>query len=267
MASDQETMTEDAEKREVATGRARLTRRQALGLAGGAGAALALGGGVAALLNRGHSKDSVAGAARSCLELTPEQSEGPFYVDLRRIRRDVVEGSAGVPMRLRLRLIDPAACVAIAGAAIDIWHCNAFGVYGDEASEGTGGEEFLRGTQITDGGGRAEFRTIYPGHYEGRATHIHVKVHVGVRRSGERFGGGHVAHTGQLFFPEPVSNRIYARSPYSGDRSPRVPNSADAIFVEQGGPRSMLRLEGSPAAGLTGTIALGVDPNATPPVQ
>jgi protocatechuate 3,4-dioxygenase beta subunit len=218
-------MSEETEKREVATGRARLTRRQALGLAGGAGAVLVLGGG-AALLNRGGSKEPVAGATRSCLELTPEQSEGPFYVDLRRIRRDVVEGSAGVPLRLRLRLIDPAACVAIAGAAVDIWHCNALGVYGDEVSEGTGGEGFLRGTQITDPGGRAEFRTIYPGHYEGRATHIHIKVHVGVRRSGDRFGGGHVAHTGQLFFPEPVSDRVYARAPYSGDASPRVPNRA-----------------------------------------
>jgi len=188
-------------------------------------------------------------------------------VELGRVRRDVVEGSAGVPLTLRVRVIDPARCVPVEGAALDIWHCDALGVYGDEASEGTAGEEFLRGIQIADADGRAEFRTIYPGHYEGRATHIHVKAHIGGQRSGDAYGGGHVAHTGQLFFPEPVSDRVYARPPYSRDATPRVPNSADGIFVEQGGARSMLKLEGDPARELTGTIALGVDPSATPPVQ
>lgn len=245
-------------------GRAGLTRRQTLGLAGAAGAALALGGALAELLGRGGPEGTVASSARSCLALTPEQDEGPFYVALGRIRRDVVEGSAGVPLALRMRVIDPRACAPVEGAAVDIWHCNAFGVYGDEASEGTEGEEFLRGTQIADAGGHVEFRTVFPGHYVGRATHIHVKVHVGGRRTGGTFRGGHVAHTGQLFFPEPVSDLVYARPPYSRDAAPRVANSADAIFVEQGGARSMLKLSGDPGSGLAGAIALGVDPSATP---
>jgi protocatechuate 3,4-dioxygenase beta subunit len=257
-------MNEEGKRQEPARRRAGLTRRQTLGLAGTAGAALALGGAATGLSGCGDSEQTVSGAARSCLQLTPEQEEGPFYVDLGRIRRNVVEGSAGLPLALRLRLIDPAACLPIEAAAVDIWHCNALGVYGDEASEGTDGEEFLRGTQLTDARGYAEFRTVYPGHYEGRATHIHVKVHVGGRRSGHSFRGGHVAHTGQLFFPEPVSDRVYARPPYSRDTSPRVPNAADGVYVEQGGSRSMLKFEGSSATALSATIALGVDPNSTP---
>jgi protocatechuate 3,4-dioxygenase beta subunit len=253
-------MSEERHSRETARGRAGLTRRQTLELAGTAGAALALGGGLAGLSGCGDSKETVAKAARSCLQLTPEQEEGPFYVDLGNIRRNVVEGSAGVPLALRIRLIDPTACVPLEAAAIDIWHCNAFGVYGDEASEGTVGEEFLRGTQMTDAGGHAEFRTVYPGHYPGRATHIHVKAHIGGRRSGQSFSGGHVAHTGQLFFPESVSDRVYARSPYNRDTAPRVPNAADGVYVQQGGSRSMLSLTGTPTQGLAATIALGVDP-------
>ncbi len=257
-------MSEQGDSQEPTGGRAGLTRRQTLGLAGAAGAALAVGGAIAGLSGGGDSGETVARAVRSCLALTPEQDEGPFYVELGRVRRDVVEGSAGVPLALRVRVLDPAACAAVEGAAVDIWHCDAFGVYGDEASEGTEGREFLRGIQITDAEGRAEFRTVYPGHYPGRATHIHVKVHVGGRRSGRTFGGGHVAHNGQLFFPEPVSDRVYARSPYDRDTAPRVANSADAIFVQQGGSRSMLSLEGAVERGLTATVALGVDPSATP---
>lgn len=241
-----------------------LTRRQTLGLAGSAGAAFALSGVARGLPGLGEGEEALAKAARTCVRLTPETTEGPFYVDLGRLRRNIVDGSAGVPLRLRVRVLNPATCRAIAGAAVDVWHCNAAGTYSDEASEGSLGEEFLRGIQLTDEHGFAEFRTVYPGYYQGRATHIHVKVHIGGRRSGRVLTGGHVAHTGQIFFPESTSNRVYARSPYNQETAARVPNRSDQIYRQQGGSRALLRLKGRIGSNLAGTIALGVNPRATP---
>jgi protocatechuate 3,4-dioxygenase beta subunit len=245
------------------TERAGLTRRETLGLAGSAGAALALTG-VARDLPGVSDDLALAHAARNCVRLTPEQEEGPFYVDLGRLRRNVVEGSEGVPLELRLLVVNPANCHPIEGAAVDIWQCNAAGLYSDESSNGTSGEEFLRGIQLTDQKGLATFKTIYPGWYQGRATHIHLKVHVGGRRSGRHFNGGHVAHTGQMFFPEATSDVVYAGAPYNRETIARTSNSSDHVYAQQGGARAMLRLKGAAASGFKGMIAFGVDPKATP---
>ena len=119
------------------------------------------------------------GAAKTCLRLMPEQEEGPFYVDLGKVRATSSKGRKGCRSTCAIRVIDHERCVPVANAAVDIWQCNADGVYSDEQSEGTVGQEYLRGIQFTDADGWAELKTIYPGHYAGRATHIHVKVHIG----------------------------------------------------------------------------------------
>jgi protocatechuate 3,4-dioxygenase beta subunit len=243
-----------------------MTRRQTLGAAGAAGAGLFLAGAGTrwAGLGGGDEDEAVAAAAKTCLRLTPEQEEGPFYVDLGRVRADVVEGQEGVPLDLRIRVIDHERCVPVANAAVDIWQCNADGVYSDEQSEGTVGQEYLRGIQFTDTAGWAELKTIYPGHYAGRATHIHVKVHIGGTRTKKSYRGGHVCHTGQLLFDESVTDTVYATSPYDTSTVARVPNAQDRIYSEQGGKRSMPKLDGSVGAGITAKIALGVDPSTTP---
>src|SRR4249919_2067907 len=128
----------------------RLTRRQTLGIAGAAGTAVVLGGGAAKLLSgMAEEPDDVtaAMAARSC-KLTPEVTEGPFYVALDRIRKDITEGRPGVPLTLKLRVVDVRKCAPIRGAAVDIWHCDAGGLYSDEASNGTAGQTYLRGVQL-----------------------------------------------------------------------------------------------------------------------
>jgi protocatechuate 3,4-dioxygenase beta subunit len=201
---------------------------------------------------------------RTCLRLTPEQEEGPFYVDLGKVRADLVEGQEGVPLDLTIRVIDHERCVPVANAAVDIWQCNADGVYSEEQSEETVGQEYLRGIQFTDSDGDAELQTIYPGHYAGRATHIHVKVHIGGKRTKTAYRGGHVTHTGQIFFNEGVTNSVYATSPYDTGRVARVPNAQDRVYTQQGGKRSMPKLAGSVGAGITAKIALGIDPNSTP---
>ncbi len=96
---------------------------------------------------------TAATAARSC-KLTPEVTEGPFYVALDRIRKDITEGRPGVPLTLKIRVIDIKKCAPIHGAAVDIWHCDAGGLYSDEASNGTSGQTYLRGVQAHQQEGR-----------------------------------------------------------------------------------------------------------------
>jgi protocatechuate 3,4-dioxygenase beta subunit len=129
---------------------------------------------------------------------------------------------------------------------VEIWHCDALGVYSG-AVAGKPGTNFLRGVQRTNANGVATFKTIYPGWYQGRAVHIHMKVHV----------RGRVVHTGQLFFPAVVTNAVYKRNPYRrhGTR-PDTPNAQDFIF-RNGGRKSMLSLEKA-GNGYTGRIATGV---------
>ena len=244
----------------------RLTRRQTLGIAGAAGTAVVLGGGAGKVIsNLAEDPDEVtaATAAKSC-KLTPEVTEGPFYVALDKIRRDITEGRPGVPLTLKLRVVDVKKCRPLHGAAVDIWHCDAGGLYSDESSNGTSGQTYLRGVQLTNKKGFATFQTVYPGHYTGRATHIHLKVHIGGKAKGGTLRGGHVSHTGQLFFAESANSIVYALSPYNSDTAQRTLNSSDSIYSQAGGTSSEVTLKGSASSGLVGTIVLGVNPKATP---
>jgi protocatechuate 3,4-dioxygenase beta subunit len=243
-----------------------LTRRQTLGAAGVAGAGLLLSGAGARFTGLLDHRDdeAVAKQAKTCLRLMPEQEEGPFYVDIEKVRENTVEGQEGVPLDLRVRVIDHQKCVPVVGAACDIWLCNAYGVYSDEESEQTLGQTYLRGVQFTDSEGWAEFKTIYPGHYAGRATHVHIKVHIGGKRTKKTYSGGHVCHTGQMLFHEGVSDKVYELSPYNKSTVARVPNSQDGVYSQQGGKYSMPKLSGTLASGIKAAIALGVDPSSTP---
>jgi protocatechuate 3,4-dioxygenase beta subunit len=244
----------------------RLTRRQTLGIAGAAGSAVVLGGGAGKVIS-GLVEDpdevTAASAAKSC-KLTPEVTEGPFYVALDKIRRDITEGRPGVPLTLKIRVIDVKRCAPIHSAAVDIWHCDAGGLYSDESSNGTSGQTYLRGVQLTNKKGYATLQTIYPGHYTGRATHIHLKVHIGGKARGGTLRGGHVSHTGQLFFAESANSSVYALSPYSSDTAQRTLNSSDSIYSQAGSTRAEVGLKGSASAGFVGKIVLGVNPKATP---
>lgn len=194
--------------------------------------------------------------------LTPEQEEGPFYIDLARVRRDIVEDRPGVPLALALTVVDAESCEPIPDAAVDVWHCDALGVYSGEPSQGSEGEAFLRGIQLTDRNGRAEFATIYPGQYPGRTTHVHLKVRLGGRRGNGTYAGGHVSHTGQLFTTDGGDADVFALSPYARNPAPITAREADFIYREQGGSSSVLALEpaGSDLArdGFTGSATLGV---------
>ena len=135
------------------------------------------------------AQEAVSPTSDICV-LTPEQTEGPYYLPLDLLRQDITEGRPGLPLRLRIAVVDVNGCSPLPDAAVDIWHCDAQGYYsgftgypgGDADPEaGAGVEEgtFLRGVQTTNADGIAEFQTIYPGWYTGRTVHIHMKVHVG----------------------------------------------------------------------------------------
>ena len=187
---------------------------------------------------------AVASGAVSCV-LAPEMTEGPYYIAGERLRRDVTEGKSGARLALHLSVVNASSCRPIKGAAVEIWHADAGGVYSGFGA-GSGNRTFLRGVQRTDASGVAIFQTIYPGWYQGRTVHIHVKVHV----------GGNVVHTGQLFFSDALTDAVYRRSPYSKRPNRTTRNADDAIFVN-GGSRSMLRVR-KQGAGYSGAITMGV---------
>jgi protocatechuate 3,4-dioxygenase beta subunit len=227
-----------------------LSRRASLLKAGGLVAA-AVGAGVwkaaddADAAGDGTGPAAVAAGLVTCV-LTPEMTEGPYSLDGDKVRSDIREGRPGTLLTLRLTVVNASNCKPIKGASVDIWHCDASGTYSGFAPEGTSGKTYLRGIQKTNAKGVATFKTIYPGWYRGRTVHIHVQVHV----------GGNVVHTGQLYFPDRVTDAVYRRSPYSGRPNRDVRNPADAIY-RNGGKRSLLRMTKS-GAGYVGTIRMGV---------
>ena len=137
-------------------------------------------------------------------------------------------------------------CKPIKGAAVDIWHCDALGVYSGVQQQNTVGKTFMRGIQRTNAYGIATFQTVYPGWYMGRAVHIHVMVHL----------GGNVVHTGQLFFPDTLTDAVYRRAPYSSRSARDKRNATDSIFVN-GGKKSVLSVHKS-GAGYVGALTMGV---------
>ncbi|MFC0057365.1 intradiol ring-cleavage dioxygenase [Streptomyces actinomycinicus] len=249
-------------------GPAGATRRTVMAALGGAtlgAAALGLTAGHATATTDGNSAAQPRPAA-DCV-LTPEQTEGPYYLDLETVRKNVTEGKPGVPLTLRVKVIDTTTCSALPGTAVDVWHCDALGVYsGYVAGGSTPDTTFLRGVQLTDSTGVAEFTTVYPGWYVGRALHIHVKTHVGGTVTDGRYHGGHVSHTGQLYFPETYNSRIATLAPYRSNTATRTLNARDGIY-RNGGSSTLLTLTqiGSDLGkGVIGTVVLGIDPDAVP---
>ena len=222
----------------------RLTRRSVLRLAGLAAASLGAGAWRSQDAD-GGGPAAVESGAVSCV-LTPEMTEGPFYIGGEKLRRNITDGHPGTPLYLRLRVVDASTCKPIKGAVVDIWHADAAGNYSGFGA-GSRSRTFMRGVQRADANGVATFRTVYPGWYQGRAVHIHVKVHV----------RGRVVHTGQLFFSDALTDRVYAKAPYNKRPNRTTRNANDSIFVN-GGRRSLLSVRRRPAGGYAGAITMGV---------
>jgi protocatechuate 3,4-dioxygenase beta subunit len=167
-------------------------------------------------------------------EGTPQQTEGPYFVDnmpnRSDIRSDPSDGSVqeGIPLHLVIHvygLNKNGSCSPLKGAKVDVWHANSQGVYSDIVDQGTTGKKFLRGYQLTDNNGTVRFTTIYPGWYQGRAIHIHDKVRT--------FNGSEktLEWTSQLYFDNSVNEQIHKQPPYSKHGLPDMTNEQDGIYA------------------------------------
>ncbi len=248
-----------------------LSRREVLALIGGSGAALLFGAGftrVASARQAATATSSAAATAFPTCVVRPEMTEGPYFVDTMLNRRDIRFDSAGnvkpgIPMRLIFNVssITANACTPLEGAQVDIWHCDAEGEYSGVQDGGfdTTGEYWLRGYQVTDANGIAEFITIYPGWYSGRAVHIHFKIRV---QLGETSA---YEFTSQLFFPEDMNALIFEQEPYAAKGLADTPNARDSIY-QNGGDQLLLAFNPITAAALTeaANAQSTAEPESTP---
>lgn len=186
--------------------------------------------------------------------LQKEVTEGPFYLDPKLVRADISEGKPGLPMQLRLQVVT-ADCVPVVGARVDVWHCDALGVYSGVRNLGggadTSGETFLRGTQATDSNGIAAFQTRFPGWYPGRTTHIHYKVFLDEK----------TLLTSQIFFDEAVNAAIYEdNEAYARDEERDMLNGQDRIAGQAGeGAYAAVRMT-EPDGHMEAALVVGISP-------
>jgi protocatechuate 3,4-dioxygenase beta subunit len=224
-----------------------MNRRKMLALLGVTGANMLTGYSSA---NSGGTK--AVRRTLSCV-VTPQQTEGPYFVDerLRRsdIRSDPSDGSIkeGLPPVLEIRVFSVgtgggggADCKPMAGALVDIWHCDAQGVYSDvlDSDFNTVGKKFLRGYQVSDKNGSVRFITIYPGWYPGRTVHIHFKIRTDSKHTRP------YEFTSQFYFDDSITDLVFAQQqPYArtGSYRTRARNEDDSIF-RKGGEQLMLKL-------------------------
>jgi len=231
-----------------------LSRREALALIGVSGAAL-LGG----LTPRLGRSQAATGEPPSCL-VRPEQTAGPFFVDERLKRSDIRsdprtgEVKAGVPLRITFQVSrsSRSACAPLSAAQVDVWQSDATGRYSDARQWGasTLGQQFLRGYQLTDEAGRAQFLTIFPGWYGGRAVHVHFKIRWAAAPS--------YAFTSQLYFDDALTERVFASEPYAIRGRHWLRNGDDALFRDGGGAQLLLAAEPD-RDGYSAAFAVGLD--------
>jgi protocatechuate 3,4-dioxygenase beta subunit len=260
-----------------------LTRRQAVRAAGAAGAAYIV---TPALLG-GVLSSGAAQAATRCAKLTPELTEGPYWVNTALRRADIRANTKsartspgatqrGVPLKLTINVLDAGKdCKPLNGVAVDIWHANAHGLYSDETSQQAGGgtsggdtsgENFLRGYQITgkDAGvhgsataGQVSFQTIWPGWYTSRAIHIHVRVRQLSSRSATIAG-----YTTQIFFSDADNDTVLTGAAPYDSRSPQTDpttDESDTVLQSADHATNIVSVKGSIKNGFSATFNIMLD--------
>ena len=235
-----------------------LSRREVLALLGASGIAALAG----CKPSREVANVGMAGGAvlPSCI-VRPEQTEGPYFVDSRLDRADIRSEPAtgvlkpGAPLQVAVvvsRIADGGACTPIAGAQVDLWQCDAEGIYSGvrDPSFDTIGQQYLRGYQLTDGTGTARFTTIYPGWYRGRTVHTHFKIRT------EPSAPRGYEFTSQLYFDDALTDRVHAREPYAKMGQRTVRNGGDRIFRENG--EQLILAVAEEGQGYAGTFHVGL---------
>jgi protocatechuate 3,4-dioxygenase beta subunit len=192
----------------------------------------------------------------------PEQTEGPYFVDEKLNRSDIrsdpsdssVKEGAQLNLKVSVYRLDGASCTPLAGALVDIWHCDALGVYSDVVDTNglfdTKGQKFLRGYQLTNEEGLVEFITIYPGWYTGRTVHVHFKIRT------DPASQDAYEFTSQIYFDDSTTDQVYTQAPYDMKGQRDTTNANDGIF-QQGGDELTLQVTSGPQ-GYEGTFEIGL---------
>ncbi|KAG4438027.1 hypothetical protein IFR05_006486 [Cadophora sp. M221] len=175
----------------------------------------------------------------SCI-LSPEVTLGPYWVGGEYVRENVSENQAGLSLILDAQVLDVSTCEPVTNAVLEIWSCNSTGVYSGIVARGNGvgtadpsnlDNTFMRGLQPSDAEGVAQFTTLFPGHYTGRATHIHVLVHFnGTSFENGTYAGGYVSHVGQLYFDQDLISAVEATGVYTTNTQSLTTNADDSIL-------------------------------------
>lgn len=214
--------------------------------------------------------ETIEAQTATCVQQTPTVTEGPYWVDEKLFRSDIRtdpstgEARAGIPLTLTISVqnLSGSSCTPLAGAYVDVWHCDAKGIYSDEPTYnpggGTGnvntsGQKFLRGYQITDENGNVTFTTIYPGWYMGRTIHIHMRVRT---YSGTTVLSNFVT---QIFFDETINNSVLTASAYSRTTGRDTTNASDNIYRVANQTRMLAATTGDNTSGYTATITVGAE--------
>jgi protocatechuate 3,4-dioxygenase beta subunit len=229
-----------------------LSRREALGVLGGASAVFASGCSGDSPTSPSNSAAATttttppAGTSATCA-VSPNETIGPYPSLADFVRRDIRENKQGLPLTLTIAVVNTAnACAPVAGAVVDIWQCDADGNYSQYGSERT--LTYLRGLQTTDASGQVTFVTIYPGWYQGRATHIHVEVTI----------NGRSAKVTQIAFPEDVTAQVYRTGVYASSGQNPTTNARDNVFSD-GVTNELLTITGGDVTtGHTATFQVGI---------
>lgn len=215
---------------------------------GAAGAALALG-------CQSNSPTSptetgtgtpTGGSTNAACAVTPTETVGPYPSLADFFRGDIREGKPGTALTLTVTVVNTGSnCSPVAGANVEIWQCDASGNYSQYGTQTQ--QTYLRGIQTTDANGQVTFVTVYPGWYQGRATHIHVEV---VRN-------GVSAKVTQIAFPEPTNAAVYGTGVYASRGANPTANARDGIFADSLSSE-LATVAGDPAGGLTANFQVSL---------
>ena len=223
-----------------------------IGAAGAAAVAAACGSetatspsAVGSTVTTGTTGGGTSSTNEACA-VAPNETAGPYPSKSDIFRSDIRENRSGVPLALTIRVINVSnACAPLANANVEIWQCDATGNYSEYGTQTT--QTYLRGIQTTDANGQVSFMTIYPGWYQGRATHIHIEVTV----------NGRSVKVTQIAFPETINAAVYATGVYASRGSNPTANLQDGIFADSLSSE-LVTPSGNPAAGYSASYQVGV---------
>jgi len=222
-------------------------RREALGAMGAAGAALAFGCASSPTSpDTTPSNTTTTGSTNAACAVTPGETAGPYPSLIDLYRSDIRDGRTGTLLTLTVKVVNVnAGCAAVASADVEVWHCDSAGNYSEYGTQTN--QNYLRGIQTTNGSGEVTFTTIYPGWYQGRATHIHLEVKTnGVSRK-----------ITQIAFPESINTTVYRSGVYASRGSNPTSNLSDGIFADSLSAE-LVTPSGDPTSGYTASCQVAI---------